>query len=78
MGTPPGAFKIYRKEQQSWSVPYRVWLPYAAYWDRGWALHGYKDVPNYPASARLRAPAADSRRRSSTTFVKIGTPVYVY
>ncbi len=77
VGTPPGAFKIYRKEQQSWSVPYRVWLPYAAYWDRGWALHGYKDVPNYPASAGCaRLPLTEAP--VVYAFVKIGTPVYVY
>jgi len=77
VGTPPGAFKIYRKEQQSWSVPYRVWLPYAAYWDRGWALHGYKDVPNYPASAGCaRLPLSEAP--VVYDFVRIGTPVTVY
>ena len=23
-GTPPGRFKIYRKEQRSWSIPYKT------------------------------------------------------
>ncbi len=77
VGTPTGRFKIYRKERESWSVPYRVWLPYAAYWDRGWALHGYKDVPNYPASAGCaRLPLSEAP--IVYAFVKIGTPVTVY
>ena len=41
--------------------PYKSWLPYAAYWVGGWALHGYADVPASPAShgcARLPLPEA--------------------
>jgi hypothetical protein len=76
-GTPPGNFKIYRKEIRSWSVPFKTWLPYAAYWNAGWAMHEYPDVPNYPAShgcARLPAPEAPV----AYAFVSIGTPVTVY
>jgi hypothetical protein len=76
LGTPPGTFKIYRKELRSWSVPYQVWLPYAAYWNAGWAMHGYADVPAFPAShgcARLPLPEAPIAYR----FVRIGTPVRV-
>ena len=29
--TPVGTFKVGRKELKSWSVPYKVWLPYASY-----------------------------------------------
>jgi lipoprotein-anchoring transpeptidase ErfK/SrfK len=76
LGTPPGRFKIYRKEKSSWSVPYKVWLPYAAYWDAGWALHGYADVPAYPAShGCARLPLAEAP--VVYNFVKIGTRVYV-
>jgi lipoprotein-anchoring transpeptidase ErfK/SrfK len=74
IGTPPG--KIYRKEVRSWSVPYKTWLPYAAYWVGGWALHGYADVLNHPAShgcARLPLPEA----KIVYDFVSIGTPVRV-
>ncbi len=60
LGTPPGRFKIYRKEPRSWSIPYKTWLPFAAYWVGGWALHGYADVPAAAGLARLRA-AADAR-----------------
>lgn len=77
LGTPPGSFKIYRKELKSWSVPFKTWLPYAAYWDRGWALHGYPDVPGQPAShgcARLPLPEAPV----VFDFVSVGTPVRVF
>lgn len=76
IGTPPGQWKIYRKELRSWSAPYKTWLPYAAYWVGGWALHGYADVPNHPAShgcARLPMPEA----KLVYDFVSIGTPVRV-
>ena len=76
IGTPPGKWKIYRKEVKSWSVPYKTWLPYAAYWVGGWALHGYADVPAQPAShgcARLPLPEA----KIVYDFVSIGTPVQV-
>jgi hypothetical protein len=76
IGTPPGKWKIYRKEVKSWSVPYKTWLPYAAYWVGGWALHGYADVPATPAShgcARLPLPEA----KVVYDFVSIGTPVQV-
>ncbi len=61
LGTPPGNFKIYRKEARSWSVPYKTWLPFAAYWNAGWAMHGYPDVPTRPASHGC----ADLRGRTS-------------
>jgi hypothetical protein len=76
IGTPPGKWKIYRKELKSWSVPYKTWLPYAAYWVGGWALHGYADVPAQPAShgcARLPLPEA----KIVYDFVSVGTPVQV-
>jgi hypothetical protein len=77
LGTPPGSFKIYRKEQRSWSVPFSTWLPYAAYWDRGWALHGYPDVPSAPAShGCARLPLSEAP--VVFAFVSIGTPVRVF
>lgn len=76
LGTPPGRFKIYRKEKNSWSVPYKTWLPYAAYWNAGWALHGYSSVPAYPAShGCARLPLAEAP--VVYDFVRIGTPVYI-
>jgi hypothetical protein len=76
LGTPPGRFAIYRKEVRSWSVPYKSWLPYASYWNAGWALHGYASVPAQPAShgcARLPLPEA----KIVYSFARIGTPVRV-
>ncbi len=61
----------------SWSVPYSVNLPYAVYWDRGWAIHGFKDVPTYPASAGCaRLPLSEAP--GVYEFARIGTPVRVY
>jgi hypothetical protein len=77
LGTPPGRWKIYRKEVRSWSVPYKTWLPYASYWNAGWALHGYADVPAQPAShgcARLPLP---EEAKVVYAFAAIGTPVQV-
>ena len=76
-GTPPGSFKVYRKELRSWSVPFKTWLPYASYWNGGWAMHESPDVPNFPAShgcARLPAPEAPV----AYEFAAVGTPVTVY
>ncbi len=76
LGTPPGRFAIYRKEVRSWSVPYKTWLPYASYWNAGWALHGYASVPAQPAShgcARLPLPEATV----VYSFARLGTPVRV-
>jgi hypothetical protein len=76
LGTPPGTWKIYRKELRSWSVPYKTWLPYAAYWNAGWALHGYADVPARPAShGCARLPLVEAK--VVYDFVSIGTPVRV-
>ena len=46
--TPTGTFKIGRKEKRSWSVPYKVWLPYASYFTNdGVAFHaGTTSVAN--------------------------------
>ena len=48
--TPAGAFRVYRKERLSWSVPFEVWMPWASYFTGGIALHEYPIVPTYPAS----------------------------
>jgi hypothetical protein len=76
LGTPPGTWRVYRKELRSWSVPYKTWLPYAAYWNAGWALHGYADVPARPAShGCARLPLVEAK--VVYDFVSIGTPVRV-
>ena len=48
--TPVGDFKVYAKVVYSWSVPFHVWMPWAAYFRGGIATHQSPDVPSYPAS----------------------------
>jgi L,D-transpeptidase-like protein/sporulation and spore germination protein/putative peptidoglycan binding protein len=75
--TPAGSFSIFRKERNSWSVPYQVWLPYASYFNSGIAFHAYPEVPAQPAShgcVRLPVPEAPF----AYSFMSIGTRVTVY
>jgi hypothetical protein len=75
--TPQGTFRVYRKEILSWSVPFKVWMPYAAYFVGGIATHEYSYVPEYPAShGCVRLPAGDAER--VYRFVDLGTPVHVF
>jgi len=75
--TPRGSFAIFRKERNSWSVPYQVWLPYASYFNGGIAFHAYADVPAVPAShGCVRLPATEAPVAYS--FMTIGTRVNVY
>jgi len=74
--TPTGRYKVFRKELQSWSVPFSTWLPYASYFNNGIAFHEYPDVPPYPAShgcVRVPAPEAPLVYR----FARMGTVVVV-
>ena len=66
----------YRREQRSWSYSYRVWLTWAAYFNRGIAFHGYRTVPVYAAShgcVRVPFPFA----RELYAFARLGTRVDV-
>lgn len=74
--TPVGDFRVYVKSLMSWSVPFRVWMPYASYFRGGIAMHQSPDVPSYPAShGCVRLPAGEANRVYA--FVEVGTPVYV-
>jgi hypothetical protein len=74
--TPVGDFRVYVKSLMSWSVPFRVWMPYASYFRGGIAMHQSPDVPSYPAShGCVRLPAGEAQRVYA--FVDVGTPVYV-
>ena len=74
--TPAGDFNIYTKVLYSWSVPFQVWMPYAAYFRGGIATHQSPDVPSYPAShGCVRLPAGEAER--VYRFVDVGTPVAV-
>jgi lipoprotein-anchoring transpeptidase ErfK/SrfK len=48
--TPEGSFHVFRKERYSWSVPFKVWLPWASYFTGGVAFHEFGSVPTYAAS----------------------------
>ncbi len=74
--TPAGTFSVTRREERSWSVPYSVWLPWAAYFNGGIAFHGHASVPTYPAShgcVRVPTPFA----RAVYRFAALGTRVDV-
>jgi lipoprotein-anchoring transpeptidase ErfK/SrfK len=74
--TPSGSYSVFRKEKNSWSVPFQQWLPYASYFNAGIAFHEYAQVPTYPAShgcVRVPSPEAKYVYR----FATIGTAVIV-
>jgi hypothetical protein len=74
--TPTGDFRVYAKSLYSWSVPFHVWMPFAAYFDGGIALHQSPDVPSFPAShGCVRLPEGEAER--VYRFVDLGTPVSV-
>jgi lipoprotein-anchoring transpeptidase ErfK/SrfK len=74
--TPVGEFRVYAKVLMSWSVPFQVWMPYAAYFRGGIATHESPNVPSYPAShGCVRLPAGEAKRVYD--FVRVGTPVSV-
>lgn len=74
--TPAGNYAIFRKELNSWSFPYQVWLPYASYFNRGIAFHAYPEVPTRPAShGCVRLPVAEAP--FAYTFMTVGTRVTV-
>jgi hypothetical protein len=74
--TPPGSFRIFRKEIKSWSYPFQVWLPWASYFVGGIAFHEYPDVPTQAAShGCVRVPRYDSQ--VLYRFGALRTPVKV-
>lgn len=74
--TPTGRYRIFRKELQSWSYPYSVWLPYASYFNNGIAFHEYADIPPYPAShGCVRVPTPEAKRVYG--FARMNTVVVV-
>jgi lipoprotein-anchoring transpeptidase ErfK/SrfK len=57
--TPVGTFKIGRKELKSWSVPYKVWLPYASYFTNdGVAFHAGTTEVAKASHGCVRVPGA--------------------
>jgi peptidoglycan hydrolase-like protein with peptidoglycan-binding domain len=74
--TPAGRYQVTRKSRRSWSVPYRVWLPWATYFVRGIAFHQSQNVPVTPVShGCVRVTPADARWLYALT--PVGTKVRV-
>ena len=75
--TPTGSFRVYRKERNSWSFPYSVWLPWASYFTGGVAFHGHAEVPPQPAShGCVRIPLAEAP--TVYAFARVGVLVRVF
>jgi hypothetical protein len=74
--TPHGRFTVVRRVRESWSRPYRLWLPYALYFHRGLAIHAFPLVPGKPAShGCIRVPTEDARFVFEAA--PLGTPVLI-
>lgn len=75
--TPIGSFRVFRKERYSWSVPFKVWLPWASYFTGGVAFHEFGSVPTYAAShGCVRVNTYDAETLFG--FAETGTPVDVF
>jgi lipoprotein-anchoring transpeptidase ErfK/SrfK len=75
--TPLGSFRVFRKERYSWSVPFKVWLPWASYFVGGVAFHEFGSVPTYAAShGCIRVNHYDAQMLFG--FAEHGTPVDVF
>ena len=59
--TPAGRYEVFRKNRRSWSVPYRVWMPWASYFVRGIAFHQARNVPVVPPRTGASAYRRDAR-----------------
>src|SRR5664279_48764 len=74
--TPAGNFMVYSKATMSWSKPFKTWLPFASYFDGGYALHQYPIVPGYPAShGCVRMPSTEAQHVYA--FATLHMPVFV-
>lgn len=73
--TPKGTFKVGRKEVRSWSVPYKVWLPYASYFVGGVAFHSGDTAVARASHGCVRVPSGFAR--SLYEQLAPGTPVIV-
>ena len=75
--TTPGVWTVYLKALRFWSQEYSSWMPYASFFHNGEGLHGYDDVPAYPAShgcVRLPMPEAPWVYQ----FAYMGSTVFVF
>ncbi len=75
--TPAGHFSVYMKAIAWWTTEYLDWMPYASFFHAGDAIHGFPDVPAYPAShgcVRISMPEAPW----VYGFMNYGAAVIVY
>ncbi len=71
--TIPGTWRFYRKQAGFNSKG----MYYSVYYNRGYAIHGYKSVPTYPAShGCLRNPIPNSKHIYK--WVDIGMLIHIY
>jgi hypothetical protein len=68
-----GAFRFYRKDYGANSLG----MVHSSYFIGGYAIHGYKSVPNYPAShGCIRVPIPSAL--SIFNWIRRGQPIFVY
>jgi len=75
--TPAGHFSVYMKSLDWWTTEYLDWMPFASFFSGGDAIHGFPDVPAYPAShgcVRVSMPEA----AWVYSFLPYGASVYIY
>ena len=75
--TTSGVYHVYLKSLRFYSQEYDSWMPWTSFFNAGQGLHGYEEVPAYPAShgcVRLSMPEAPW----VYAFATMGTPVFVY
>jgi hypothetical protein len=75
--TTAGVYHVYLKSLRFYSQEYDSWMPWTSFFNAGQGLHGYEEVPSYPAShgcVRLSMPEAPW----VYDFATMGTTVIVY
>ena len=78
--TTPGVWNVYLKSLRFYSQEYDSWMPWTSFFHGGEGLHGYEEVPAYPAShgcVRLSMPEAPwvyGFAAMGTTVVVVLTP----
>lgn len=81
--TPAGTFAVYRKggadcKSTIFPIPEGgAPMPYCMFFNRGYALHGSNDVPNYNASHGCVRMHPSDAEWLSNNFVKVGTQVQI-
>lgn len=74
--TPLGRWRIYYKNANAYSTQYDAPMPFASFYNRGYALHASANVPGYPASHGCsRLPFVFARE--VFRFADMGTPIII-